>query len=97
MLVGRSSTLRAESTVGIQESMNLGASGQRLVLTMVSHMSGDEAPAARILLAEDEMLVAMDVEACLQDEGYLVCGIAATAAEAVDLAAKFHPHVAIME
>lgn len=60
-------------------------------------MSGSGIPGTKILLAEDEMLVAMDVEAFLQDDGYDVCGIAATAAEAIELAARHHPHLAIMD
>jgi len=51
----------------------------------------------RILLVEDDYLVGMEVEAGLGEAGYEVIGIAATAIEAVTLAAVEHPRLVVMD
>ncbi|HYD36700.1 MAG TPA: response regulator [Allosphingosinicella sp.] len=50
-----------------------------------------------ILLVEDDFLVGMEVEAGLEEAGYEVAGIAATAEEAVDLAASRRPALVVMD
>lgn len=50
-----------------------------------------------ILLVEDDFLVGMEVEAGLQEAGYDVAGIAATAEEAVAIAAERRPALAVMD
>lgn len=57
------------------------------------------APASRpcILLVEDDFLVGMEVETGLRDAGYDVAGVAATAEEALDLAASSRPALAVMD
>lgn len=50
-----------------------------------------------ILLVEDDFLVGMEMEAGLEAAGYEVAGIAATAEEAVDLAASRRPALVVMD
>lgn len=56
-------------------------------------------PSARacILLVEDDFLVGMEVEAGLEEAGYEVAGVAATAEEAVALAAARRPALVVMD
>lgn len=56
-------------------------------------------PAARpcILLVEDDFLVGMEVETGLEEAGYEVAGIAATAEEAVALAESRRPALVVMD
>lgn len=51
----------------------------------------------RILLAEDESVIAMQVEELITAEGYEVVGIAGTAAEAVRLATMLRPDLVLMD
>jgi 1,2-diacylglycerol 3-beta-glucosyltransferase len=51
----------------------------------------------RILIVEDEALVAMDLGFRLEDLGYAICGTAATADEAVALAETHHPDLILMD
>lgn len=51
----------------------------------------------RVLIVEDKALIAMDLEAMLQDLGAEVVGIAMTAAEAVQLARLHRPDCATMD
>lgn len=55
-----------------------------------------EAP-LRVLVVEDEYLVAMDLELSLVAAGYVVVGIAASGAEALAMAARAAPDVATMD
>lgn len=43
----------------------------------------DPAPCARVLIVEDDALVALGVRSILEDGGHPVCGVAACEAEAV--------------
>ena len=51
----------------------------------------------RILVVEDERLVAMDIRNAVNQSGYDVVGIAASGEEAVRLAEEFRPDVALMD
>lgn len=51
----------------------------------------------RILIVEDEVLIALELESLLQDEGYEVVGIAATSGEALDLGAALQPSLAFVD
>ena len=51
----------------------------------------------KILIVEDEPLIAMHIELMVEDFGYHVCGIAASAQEAISLAASERPHIALMD
>lgn len=50
-----------------------------------------------ILLVEDDFLVGMEMETGLEQAGYEVAGIAATAEEAVALAGQRRPALAVMD
>ena len=52
---------------------------------------------ARILIVEDELLVASDLEARLKQMGHQVLGIATTGEEAIALAEQHRPDVVLMD
>ena len=54
-------------------------------------------PPARILVVEDEFLIALTLEDTLADAGYEVVGVAATFEQAVALAGRARPDLAIMD
>ncbi|MEJ6537989.1 MAG: response regulator, partial [Mycobacterium sp.] len=55
-------------------------------------------PAARrVLIAEDEALIRLDLAEMLRDEGYRVVGEAGDGQEAVDLAESLRPDLVIMD
>ena len=55
------------------------------------------APSPRILVAEDETLVRLDLLAMLAEAGYEVCAEAADGLEAVKLAAEHEPDAILMD
>ena len=52
---------------------------------------------ARILIVEDEPLIAIDLEATLRTLGFDVCGRASNAREAVELATTRQPDLVLMD
>lgn len=52
---------------------------------------------ARILVVEDDHLVAMNIESALLDAGMVVTGIASTAEKAVELGEATRPDLAVMD
>jgi len=60
--------------------------------------STDETPPARrVLIAEDEALIRLDLAEMLREEGYDVVGEAGDGQEAVDLAERLRPDLVIMD
>jgi DNA-binding NarL/FixJ family response regulator len=53
--------------------------------------------AARILIAEDDYLIAAQMEAALTDAGFEIAGIASSAEEALALAAARRPTLVVMD
>ena len=53
--------------------------------------------ALRILIVEDEAIVAMSLESLVEDFGFEVCAIAATGADAVALATSLRPDIILMD
>jgi CheY-like chemotaxis protein len=51
----------------------------------------------RILVAEDETIVALDIKSCLEDLGYEVLGVTDRADEALKLAAAARPDLVLMD
>ncbi|MBI5618173.1 MAG: EAL domain-containing protein [Gammaproteobacteria bacterium] len=51
----------------------------------------------RILIVEDERIVALDLSHTLEALGYVVAGIASRAQEAIDEAEKLHPDLVLMD
>ncbi|MGZ5379211.1 MAG: ANTAR domain-containing response regulator [Mycobacterium sp.] len=58
--------------------------------------TGDEKP-RRVLIAEDEALIRMDLAEMLREEGYEIVGEAGDGQEAVDLAERLTPDLVIMD
>ena len=54
-------------------------------------------PARRVLIAEDEALIRMDLAEMLRDEGYDIVGEAGDGQEAVELAEQHKPDLVIMD
>ena len=52
---------------------------------------------ARLLIAEDDELVVLGLTLVMEQLGYEVCGIARTAAEAVDMAERHCPDLALVD
>ncbi|MGL4966415.1 MAG: response regulator [Inquilinus sp.] len=52
---------------------------------------------ARILIVEDEPLIAMDIARIVEEMGHTVCGTAADHAEAVALAKRASPHIVLAD
>jgi len=51
----------------------------------------------KILIVEDEIIVAMEIELALQSKGYAVVGKAPTSEKAIELAQKFLPDIILMD
>ena len=57
----------------------------------------DGTPPHRVLIAEDEALIRLDLAEMLREEGYEVVGEAGDGQEAVELADKLTPDLVIMD
>ena len=51
----------------------------------------------RVLVVEDDMIIAMDVEDGVEELGHTVAGSAVTAAQAIELAGTLRPDVVLMD
>ena len=51
----------------------------------------------RLIIAEDQLLVALDMETIVTNAGHEVCGIAANADEALTLVAEHRPDLALLD
>jgi two-component system, response regulator PdtaR len=54
-------------------------------------------PALRILVVEDEVLIALELEYLLEDLGHVTVGVAASSSEAIALGASTIPDVALVD
>jgi CheY-like chemotaxis protein len=52
---------------------------------------------SKVLIAEDDLMIADLVEEILLENGYEVCGIARTVAEAVELGRQHNPDLAVID
>jgi DNA-binding NtrC family response regulator len=50
-----------------------------------------------VILAEDEMLIALTIQDILEDHGYSVCEIAMTAQSVVEMARRHRPDIALVD
>jgi response regulator NasT len=69
---------------------------------MTDHIAASDpdpagAPPRRVVIAEDEALIRLDLAEMLRDEGYQVVGEACDGQEAVDLAESLRPDLVIMD
>jgi two-component system, response regulator PdtaR len=71
----------------------------QLVFAREDSLGSDERiePPTRILVVEDDFLVAAEIEIALSDAGFDVAGVAATAEEAVALAQAQRPALVVMD
>jgi DNA-binding NarL/FixJ family response regulator len=71
----------------------------RLVFARDDRLGSEKRPgeAARILIVEDDYLVATEAEAALADAGFVVAGVAAWAEEAIEMAASHSPSLVVMD
>jgi two-component system, response regulator PdtaR len=71
----------------------------QLVFARDDGAGSDERPdkAERILVVEDDFLVAMQMESALVEAGFEVAGIAATGEDAIELAISERPHLVVMD
>jgi two-component system, response regulator PdtaR len=53
--------------------------------------------ARRVLIAEDEALIRLDLKEMLEEEGYVVVGEAADGEQAIDLSRKLQPDLVILD
>jgi DNA-binding NarL/FixJ family response regulator len=51
----------------------------------------------RVLIVEDEILIALDLQETMSALGYVVCGLAANSKKAVSLAMNHEPDVVLMD
>jgi two-component system, response regulator PdtaR len=72
------------------------AAATATMAAMTGAPSGDEKP-HRVLIAEDEALIRMDLAEMLREEGYEIVGEAGDGQEAVDLAERLKPDLVIMD
>ena len=56
-----------------------------------------DAPARRVLIAEDEALIRLDLKEMLEEEGYAVIGEAGDGEEAIQLAEDLRPDLVILD
>ena len=59
--------------------------------------SGRQTRRASVLIVEDEWLVSLDMEAVIENAGHQICGVAASADEAILLAGMHRPDVVLMD
>ncbi len=64
---------------------------------MVRDNARGPAPADRVLVVEDEGIVAMELEALLEQAGYSICGVVTTGEQALALAQEVRPDLVIMD
>jgi DNA-binding NarL/FixJ family response regulator len=69
----------------------------RLVYSHDESLASDKAAGSRILIIEDDYLVASQMEIALEDAGLEIAGVAQSADEALRLAAERKPRLAIMD
>lgn len=66
------------------------------LMTDITTGAGDN-PSRRVLIAEDEALIRLDLAEMLREEGYTVVGEAGDGQQAVDLAESLRPDLVIMD
>jgi AmiR/NasT family two-component response regulator len=79
-----------------QESVSPSDGGGRDVTAPGAAPTDGPAP-RRVLIAEDEALIRLDLKEMLEEEGYAVIGEAADGEQAVELAASLHPDLVILD
>ena len=52
---------------------------------------------AKILIVEDEAIIALDIQTTLQDLGYLVPAVVSSGEESIEKASEIHPDLVLMD
>lgn len=73
-----------------------GRRGRRQSTRFGTLVAVSQAP-VRVLIAEDEALIRLDLKEMLEEEGYQIAGEAADGEQAVELAAKLRPDLVILD
>ena len=60
-------------------------------------MTQETSPPVRVLIVEDEVIIAMEIQLRLENAGFEVCGIAATGEKAILAAREKTPDVILMD
>jgi CheY-like chemotaxis protein len=60
-------------------------------------MTAADTPRPRILIVEDEVIIAMEIQVRLENEGFDVCGIASSGAKAIRAAREKKPDLILMD
>jgi len=60
-------------------------------------MNGSASSRPLILVVEDEIIIAMEIQVRLENEGFAVCGIAATGERAIRTAREKKPDIILMD
>ena len=66
-------------------------------MTQKERSDSDPLEPIRVLVVEDERVVARDIKACLENLGYAVSGMACSGLEAIEKATAIHPDVILMD
>jgi CheY-like chemotaxis protein len=69
----------------------------RMASEGVNTLVPSESAAPRIMIIEDEPLIALDLSTILQEMGYAICAVAETAAEAVEGARRERPDLILAD
>lgn len=103
LIVIRDSAARSHmGVIGTRASDPVGTGAHAPPLPYVSLLrrdmqTGQPEPRALLLVAEDEFLVALDLEILLEEKGYGVCGVVPSAEEAVRLAERSSVDLALVD
>jgi two-component system, response regulator PdtaR len=85
----------------LEHELSLAAAAARLKRPVTSRprsrSSSKKTDSPRVLLVEDDFIMATDIEAALIEAGFDVVGVSATADEAVSMAAALRPSIVIMD
>ena len=65
--------------------------------TVESGEHGDTDLPARVLIAEDETIIRLDLRQMLEEHGFVVCGEARDGNEAIELARELEPDLALLD
>jgi CheY-like chemotaxis protein len=60
-------------------------------------MTAADTPRPRILIVEDEVIIAMEIQVRLENEGFDVCGIASSGEKAIRAAREKKPDLILMD
>ena len=84
---------------GLGQRLSHGRPGAHPVFARDDVLGASEEAASliRIMIVEDDFLIASEIEGALIEAGYEVAGIAASAEEAIEIAAARRPLLAVMD